>query len=192
KIKGEQKELSKERNSLEMILGSKTRLRTLVKKELKADAKKYGDERRSPIVERSEAQALSQADMVPTEPVTVILSSNGWVRLAKGHDIDTSKLKLKDGDHLMTTAEGKSNQEVVFLDSTGRSYSLAAHTLPSARGHGEPLTGRLAPPKGANFEHLLIGVPETLILLVSDAAYGFVTRLCDLYRKNRNGKVSLS
>lgn len=191
KIKVELKKLSKERDTLEKILGSKASLRTLIKKELKADVKKFGDKRRSPIVERSEALALSQTDMVLPEPVTVILSSNGWVRSAKGQKVDTSKLKFKSGDHLLTTVEGKSNQEVVFLDSTGRSYSLFAHTLPSARGQGEPLTGRLTLPAGAIFKHLLMGVRETLILLASDAGYGFVTRLSDLYSKNRNGKATL-
>ncbi len=192
KIRAEQEELDAEREKLEKILGSAARLKTLIKRELRADAKKFGDDRRSPIVTRSDAVALTQADITPVEPVSVILSRNAWIRSAKGHDVDTSKLKFKSGDRLMAVACGKSSQQAVFLDSTGRSYSVAAHTFPSARGQGEPLTGRLNPPPGAKFLTALLGEEGDLILAASDAGYGFIAKLADLYSKNRNGKAFLT
>ncbi len=192
KIRGEQEELSKERDKLEMILGSDARLKTLIRKELKADAEKYGDERRSPIVERKTAQALTQADITPAEPVTVVMSNNGWVRSAKGHDIDPTKLNYKAGDQFKASSQGKSSQQVAFIDSTGRSYSLPAHNLPSARGQGEPLSGRLSLSADATFQGVIMGEPDLQILLASDAGYGFVGKLSDLYCKNRNGKALIS
>lgn len=191
KIKGEQDELEAERADLEKTLGSATRLKTLIRKEITADAEKYGDERQSPIVEREEAQALQETALVPTEPMTVVLSQKGWVRAAKGHEVDAEKLNYKAGDDLCATAQGRSNQPVVFLDSTGRSYSLLIHSLPSARGQGEPLTGRFNPPAGAIFCGALAGDPEQRILLASDAGYGFVGKLSDLYCKNKAGKSAL-
>jgi topoisomerase-4 subunit A len=192
KIIAEQKELNDERKTLEKILNSASRLKTLIRKELIADAKKYGDERRSPIVKREEAQALTQADIIPVEPVTVVLSENGWVRSAKGQEVDTSKLNYKSGDKLKMAVCGRSNQLAVFIDSTGRSYSLPAHSLPSARGYGEPLSGRLSLPSGATFETVAFGEPDTQLLIASDAGYGFVCKLSDLYCKNKNGKSVLS
>ncbi len=192
KIRGEQDELAKERDQLVKTLGSERRLNTLIRKELLADAEKYGDDRRSPIVEREAARALTEQDLLPSEPVTIVLSDKGWVRAAKGHDVDAAGLNYKAGDRYLDAAPGRTNQQAVFLDSTGRSYSLAAHSLPSARGQGEPLTGRLTPPAGAHFEAVLSGEPERLYVLASDAGYGFVTSLEDLYAKNRAGKVVLN
>jgi len=192
KIRGEQDELSQERDELEKILGSKQRLRTLIRKELQADAEKFGDDRRSPIVERAAAQALDESALIPTEPVTVVLSEKGWVRSAKGHEIDAATLNYKAGDAFQASARGRSNQLAVFLDSFGRSYALSAHTLPSARGQGEPLTGRLSPPSGAQFVSVIMGRPEDLFLVSSDAGYGFVCRLEDMISRNKSGKALLS
>ncbi|GAB6097353.1 DNA topoisomerase IV subunit A [Desulfatiferula olefinivorans] len=192
KIKGEQDDLSAERDMLEKILGSKARMNTLIRKEIRQDAQTYGDDRRSPIVERTEAQALTPTDLIPTEPVTVILSKNGWIRSAKGHDIDESKLKFKAGDQLLSVVFGRSDQQVVILDSTGRTYAIQAHALPSARGQGEPLTGRLAIPPEATVCDALMGDPEDRVLMASDAGYGFIASLSDLHTKNRNGKVVLT
>jgi len=192
KIKGEQRELATERDTLEKTLASKQRLRTLIRKELLEDAGRYGDARRSPIIERQAAQALDEAELIPTEPVTVVLSEKGWVRAGKGHDIDAGALSYKAGDGFKAQALGRSNQLAVFIDSTGRSYSLPAHTLPSARGQGEPLTGRLQLPEGASFEGVLIGNPDDLYLLSSSAGYGFIAKLSDLYAKNKAGKAVLN
>lgn len=192
KIRGEQDELSKERDELEKILASSKKLKSVIRKELAADAEKYGDKRRSPIVERSEAKAMREEEMLPTEPVTVILSQQGWVRVAKGHEIDATTLSYKAGDSFKMDARGKSNQLAVFLDSKGRSYSLPAHKLPSARGQGEPLTSRLELPVGATFEAVLIGEPEALYLVASDAGYGFIAKLEDFYAKNKAGKTFLT
>jgi len=188
----EQAALAAERDDLEKILKSPARMKKLIREELLAKKKIFSDARRSPIVRRMEAQALTRADIAPIEPVTVILSTNGWVRAAKGHDIDVVNLNYKAGDQLKAAAQGRSNQLVVFLDSTGRSYSLPAHSLPSARGQGEPLTGRLTIPNGAVFEAVLIGEPDHSYLLASDAGYGFVLKISDFYSKNRNGKAVLN
>ncbi|MCL7461109.1 DNA topoisomerase IV subunit A [Pseudomonas sp. NW5] len=192
KIRGEQDALAKERDKLQALLGSETKLKRLVRKELLEDAEQYGDARRSPIVARAEARALSEAALLPSEPVTVVLSEKGWVRCAKGHDIDAAGLSYKAGDAFRVAAPGRSNQQAVFLDSTGRSYSLPAHSLPSARGQGEPLTGRLSPPAGASFECLLLPDEDALYVLASDAGYGFVLRGADLLAKNKAGKALLS
>jgi topoisomerase-4 subunit A len=192
KIETEQQSLVKEKNELEKILGSAARLRTLVRKELKATAEQYQDPRRTAIVERQEARAISKADLVPSEPVTIILSRNGWVRSAKGHEVDPFGLNYKSGDAFLSAAQGKSNQLVAFLDSTGRSYSTQAVNLPSARGFGQPLTSRFAPQPQATFTAVLTGDPEQLILAASDAGYGFVTKLESLYTKNQKGKAFLS
>jgi topoisomerase IV subunit A len=192
KIRGEQETLAEERDYLEMTLNSAQRMKTLIKKEIEEDAKAYGDARRSPIVARDEAQAMTQADLLPVEPLTVILSKKGWIRAAKGHDIDPASLSYKDGDGYLAEAYSRSNQLAVFLDSTGRSYAVAAHTLPSARGQGEPLSGRVNLPSGAWFTSVLSGDPERPILLASDAGYGFVTTLADLFTKNRSGKAVLT
>ena len=192
KIRGEQDELAAERDSLQKTLGSKTRLRTLVKQEIKADTKKFGDERRTLLVEREAAQALDETELVPSEPVTVVLSEKGWVRAARGHEIDPGSLSYKAGDNFLAAACGRSNQQVVFLDSTGRAYTLAAHSLPSARGQGEPLTGRFNPPDGATFVGVMAGSPDSLFLLASDAGYGFIARLGDMMARTRSGKSVLS
>ncbi|AWT08757.1 DNA topoisomerase IV subunit A [Stutzerimonas frequens] len=192
KIRGEQDELAKERERLLALLGSESKLKKLVRKELIEDAETYGDDRRSPIVERAEARALSENELLPSEPVTVVISDKGWARCAKGHDVDASGLSYKAGDGFKAAAAGRSNQYAVFIDSTGRSYSLAAHSLPSARGQGEPLTGRLTPPPGASFECVLLPDDEALYVIASDAGYGFVVKGEDLQAKNKAGKALLS
>lgn len=192
KIRNEQDELAKEQARLIALLGSEAKLRKLVRTELIKDAETYGDDRRSPIIERAEAKALSENELMPTEPVTVVLSEKGWVRCAKGHDIDATGLSYKAGDGFKTAAAGRSNQFAVFIDSTGRSYSVAAHTLPSARGQGEPLTGRLTPPPGASFECVLLPEDDALYVIASDAGYGFVVKGEDLQAKNKAGKALLS
>ncbi len=192
KILGEQDELSKERDELEKTLGSERRMKTLVKKEIKADSEMYGDARRSPIVERSAAQAMDQSTLIPTEPVTVVLSKSGWIRGAKGHDVDPAQLNYKSGDEFLAAAKGRTNQMAVFLDSTGRSYAIAAHGLPSARGHGEPLTGKVTPPAGATFVGVVMGANDEHILLASDAGYGFVTTLESMQSRNKAGKSVLT
>jgi topoisomerase-4 subunit A len=192
KIKGEQKDLAAEKAEIEKILGSKARLKTLIKNELKEDSDNYGDDRRSELVVREEAQAFREEELISTEPVTIVLSEGGWVRAAKGHEVDASTLAYKSGDKLKFSARGKSNQNALFLDSTGRSYSLVAHSLPSARGMGEPLTGRIKPPSGATFQGLLIGEPSEKCLIASDAGYGYITKLENLVSKNKAGKALLS
>ena len=192
KIRAEQSELEKERDELQKTLGSKARMKKLIKKEIMADAEKYGDERRSPIVERGEVKAFSEADLISSEPVTVVLSEKGWVRAAKGHDIDPAGLNYKSGDAYALSAKGRSNQNSVFIDSTGRSYTVATHALPSARGQGEPLTGKINPPSGATFKAVMLGEPDQRILMMSDAGYGFVGKIGDLQSKNKAGKAALS
>ncbi len=192
KIRGEQEELAAERDSLESILGSNRKLKNLIRKELKEAADEYGDDRRSPLVSREEAKAFSQEELLPVDPVTVMLSEKGWIRAGKGHDIDPHGLSYKSGDSFKLMARGRSNQPVIVLDSTGRSYTLTAHTLPSARGQGEPITGRINPPSGATFNGMLMGSDDQRVLLASDAGYGFVAKLSDLQSKNRAGKAVLS
>jgi topoisomerase IV subunit A len=192
KIRGEQAELVKERDALEKVLSSEKLLRRKVKEELIEDAKLYGDPRRSPIVERGAAKAMDESVLIPTEPVTVVLSEKGWVRQAKGHEIDPRELSYKSGDAFLQAAKGRSNQLAVFLDSTGRSYSAPAHGLPSARGQGEPLSSQFTPPPGASFVGVLIGPEEDLYVLASTAGYGFVVKLEDLHGRNRAGKAVLN
>ncbi|WP_038835957.1 DNA topoisomerase IV subunit A, partial [Yersinia pestis] len=192
KIRGEQDELAKERDQLQALLASERKLNTLIKKEIQADAAAYGDDRRSPLTERGEAKAMSEHDIVPSEPVTIVLSEMGWVRSAKGHDIDPSGLSYKAGDSFRAAARGMSNQPVVFIDSTGRSYALDPLTLPSARGQGEPLTGKLTPPPGATIEHVLMAPDSQKLLMASDAGYGFVCTFNDLVAKNRAGKTMIT
>ena len=191
KIRAEQSELDAEREKLELILGSASRLKTLIRKEIANDAEEFGDERCSAIVKRAEAQAFSETELLSTEPLTVVLSERGWARTAKGHDVDPSSLQYKSGDAFKFAAKGRSNQNAIFIDSTGRSYSLPSHTLPSARGQGEPLTGRLTPESGASFEGVLMGDDEQRVLLASDAGYGFVAKIADLQSKNKSGKSVL-
>ena len=192
KIRGEQSELADERDSLEQTLGSSRRMKTLIRKELLAAAEEFGDERRSPLVVRSEAKAFLEEDIVSAEPVTVVLSDMGWIRAGKGHDIDPVSLSYKSGDRYKLVARGRSNQPVIILDSTGRSYTVAAHTLPSARGQGEPLTGRISPPSGVSFTGMMMGSDEGYYLLASDAGYGFIAKLAELQSKNKAGKAALT
>lgn len=191
KIRGEQSELKQEEEELDKIVKSKARLKKLIREELLAIAEEFGDERRSRMVERAAAQAIDETELVTSEPMTVVLSQRGWVRAAKGHDLDPATLSYKTGDAFQAAARGRSTQLAVFLDSTGRAYSLAAHSLPSARGQGEPLSGRLDPPEGATFAGVLIGEPEDRWVIGSDAGYGFVVKLGELHSRNRAGKAVL-
>ena len=192
KIRGEQEELAKEREQLEKILGSATRLKTLIRKEIMEDAEKYGDDRRSPIVERSAAQALDESVLISSEPITVVLSAKGWARAAKGHEIDAEKLSYKSGDQFLASAIGRSNQMAVFIDSTGRAYTLPAHKLPSARGQGDPLTSYFTLPSGAHFVSAMMGQLDDLYLLSSNFGYGFVVRMEDMQAKTKSGKAVIN
>ncbi|MDC2826539.1 DNA topoisomerase IV subunit A [Rodentibacter pneumotropicus] len=191
-LRAEQDELEKERSNLETILGSERRLNTLIKKEIQEDAKKYASPRMSQLVEREEAKVISESEMTPAEPVTVILSEMGWVRCAKGHDIDPKALSYKAGDGYRTHACGKSNQAAVFIDSTGRSYAVDPLTLPSARSQGEPLTGKLTLPAGATVEHVIMEPEQQELLMSSDAGYGFICKVEDLIARNKAGKALIS
>ena len=191
KIVAEQKELAAERKSLDQLLSSGARLKTFIKSEIKADAEKFGDDRRTPLVIREEAKAFSQTELISTEPVTIVLSERGWMRAAKGHEVDPASLQYKSGDSFKIAARGKSNQLAIFMDSTGRAYSLPAHSLPSARGQGEPVSGKVNPPSGATFEGVVIGEDDKDVLLASDAGYGFVGKVGDLISKNKSGKAVL-
>ena len=191
KIRAEQEELAEERKGLELLLSSDTRLKTLVKKELIADAEEFGDERRSPIVERETARAMEETELIPSENITAILSTQGWIRAAKGHEIDASELNYKSGDGYLHSVRGRSNQVLIPIDTTGRTYSLAGHKLPSARGQGEPLSSLVEPPTGAEFAGLLMGDSSDKYLLCSSAGYGFVCLVSDMLSKNRKGKATL-
>lgn len=191
-LKAEQDELEKERLNLEAILGSERRLNTLIKKEIQEDAKKYPSPRMSQLVEREEAKMISESEMTPAEPVTIILSEMGWVRCAKGHDIDPKSLNYKAGDNYLAHACGKSNQAVVFIDSTGRSYALDPLSLPSARSQGEPLTGKLNLPTGATIEYVVMAGEQQELLMASDAGYGFICKFEDLIARNKAGKALIS
>lgn len=192
KIRGEQDELEAEREKLQQLLSSERRLKTLIKKELQADAETYGDDRRSPLVVRSESRALSEQELVPTEPVTVVLSEKGWVRCAKGHDIDAAGLSYKAGDSFLCAAAGRSNQQSVFIDSAGRAFATDTHTLPSARSQGEPITTRFNLAPGESMEHVLLGDDDNCFLLASDAGYGFICAFKDMVSRNKAGKALLT
>jgi topoisomerase-4 subunit A len=191
RIRAEQRQLAEERDDIDRTLKSKARLTRLVREELEADAEEYGDPRRTRLVEREAAQAISETALLSVEPVTVVLSRLGWVRAAKGHDIDARALTYKSGDEFQAAARGKNLQQAVFIDSTGRAYSIDAHQLPAARGYGEPLSGTVDPPDGATFAAVLIGEPADAWLVASDAGYGFRVRLAELYARNRKGKSVL-
>lgn len=191
KIRGEQDELAAEQDRLDKLLGSKAKLKKLVRDELEADAKEFGDDRRTKIIERAAGVAIDETELVTSEPTTVILSERGWVRAAKGHEIDPTSISYKTGDAFLAAAKGKNTQQAVFLDSTGRTYTLIAHSLPSARGNGEPLSGRLDPPEGATFSGVLIGEPAEKCVLASDAGYGFVVNIGELHSRNKAGKAVL-
>jgi len=192
KIRGEQDELAKERARILAILDSKAKLKKLIRDELVADAKKFGDDRRSPLVQRGAAQAIDETELVPSEPMTVVLSEKGWIRAAKGHDVDPSTLSYRDGDALLGAVRARSTQQVAFLDSEGRAYSTLVHTLPSARGNGEPLTGRFSPAPGSAFMTLASGESATRFVLASTHGYGFVTRFENLTGRNKAGKAMLN
>ena len=191
-LQAEKDKLEEERSNLELILGSERRLNTLIKKEIQEDAKKYASPRMSQLVEREEAKAISESEMTPAEPVTVILSEMGWVRCAKGHDIDPEGLSYKAGDKYLAHACGKSNQPVIFIDSTGRSYALDPLSLPSARSQGEPLTGKLTLPPGATMEQVIMEPEKQELLMASDAGYGFICKFEDLIARNKAGKALIS
>ena len=191
-LQAEKDKLEEERSNLELILGSERRLNTLIKKEIQEDAKKYASPRMSQLVEREEAKAISESEMTPAEPVTVILSEMGWVRCAKGHDIDPEGLSYKAGDKYLAHACGKSNQPVIFIDSTGRSYALDPLSLPSARSQGEPLTGKLTLPAGATIEQVIMETEKQELLMASDAGYGFICKFEDLIARNKAGKALIS
>ncbi len=192
KIRAEQEELSAEKAGLEKLLSSEKRIKTMIKNEILEDVETYGDDRRSPIVSRDAARALDENDLIPSEALSVVLSARGWVRAAKGHDFDVSGLSYKSGDSFQAMALGKSNQSVVFIDSFGRSYALPAHTLPSARGQGEPLTGRFKPVSGAEFRSCLMGRDEDQYLMASSHGYGYVCRFADMLTRSKNGKAQIS
>ncbi|GLQ97177.1 DNA topoisomerase IV subunit A [Dyella mobilis] len=188
KINAERDQLEEERAKINVLLKSPAKLKGLIKEELRADAAKYGDDRRSPLVQREAAQALDESALVASEPVTVVLSQKGWIRAAKGHDVDGEGLSYREGDSLLASVKTRTTQQVAVIDSTGRSYSTAAHTLPSARGNGEPLTGRFTPPAGARFDALAAGDNDTRLVLATDFGYGFVTRFEALTGRNKAGK----
>ncbi|MBE8190258.1 MAG: DNA topoisomerase IV subunit A, partial [Candidatus Thioglobus sp.] len=193
KIQAEQAELATEKDKLELLLSSENRLKTFIKKELQAIVKEFGDERRCKIIANvSSAQAFNEDDLMPAENMTIVLSSKGWVRSAKGHEIDPTTLNYKSGDEYLLSVKGRSNKNAIFIDSTGRSYTLPANALPSARGQGEPLTGKLSPPAGAQFVDVLMGEDTQKILLSSDAGYGFVATIKDLLSSRQAGKHTLS
>jgi topoisomerase-4 subunit A len=192
RIRSEQDELQKEREGLEKTLGSERRMKTLVKKEITQDAETYGDERRSPMVTRQEAQALSETDLMGADPVTVVLSDKGWIRAAKGHDVDGTTLAYKSGDKFLSQVNAKTNQQVVFIDSTGRSYCINIHGLPGARGYGEPVTGSVSLPAGANLSAMLVGQNKDKYLMASEAGYGFITTYDEMLSKNKAGKALLN
>jgi topoisomerase-4 subunit A len=192
KIRAEQDELREEQDYLEKILNSKARMNTLMKKEILAAAEEYGDDRRSKLVERTESKALTEKDLVPSEPVTVVVSDKGWARCAKGHDIDATALSYKAGDSYLCSAKGRSNRPVAFIDSSGRAFTTDAHTLPTARSQGEPLTGRFNLTAGENFVHCLMANDESQYLLVSDAGYGFISCFSDMVSRNKNGKAIIT
>ncbi|UGB44822.1 DNA topoisomerase IV subunit A [Frateuria edaphi] len=192
KIEAERNQLEEERARINVLLKSPAKLKTLIKSELQADAAKYGDARRAPLVEREVAQALDESALVASEPVTVVLSQKGWIRAAKGHDVDPESMNYREGDGLLAAVKARTTQQVAVIDSTGRSYSTPAHSLPSARGNGDPLTGRFSPPSGASFDALTAGDNDTRLILATDFGYGFVTRFEALTGRNKAGKQIIS
>jgi topoisomerase IV subunit A len=192
KIEGEKNQLEEERARINVLLKSPAKLKGLIKDELRADAARFGDARRSPLVERGAAQAMDESALVPSEPVTVVLSQMGWIRAARGHDIDAEALNYREGDGPLAAVRARTTQQIAVIDSTGRSYSTHAHTLPSARGNGDPLTSRFSPPAGARFDALIAGDNDTRLVLATDFGYGFVTRFEALTGRNKAGKQIIS
>ena len=191
KIKEEQGTLDTERKELEKLLSSKARLKTLIKKELKADAEIYGDDRNSPIVVREEATAFDEAELISSDPVTLVLSERGWIRAAKGHDVDAESLNYREGDSYFSSALSRNNLNAIFLDSKGKAYTLPCHSLPSARGQGEPLSGRLNAESGETFMGVMSGKDDEQVVLASSSGYGFIAKLIDLQTKNKSGKAAI-
>ncbi len=191
KIREEQTALQAEQKQLQAILGSKSKLKKLVRDEITTIRDNFGDERRSPLVEREEAQALKVEELITAEPVTVVLSQKGWIRGGRGHEIEGASLSYRGGDAFLMQASGKSNELVAIMDSLGRSYALATHDLPSARSHGDPLTSKLKPQGGANFISVTMAQPKDLFLIASTAGYGFLTEFENLLTKNKSGKALL-
>jgi topoisomerase-4 subunit A len=192
RLEQEKQALSDEKADIEKTLKSARRLRSMIEKELTEDAETFGDARRSLMGEGEEAQAYGEDELVGTEPVTIVLSQKGWVRAARGHDVDPHDLSFRSGDEYLASARGRTNGSAIFMDSTGRAYTVAAHTLPSARGQGEPLSGRLSPPSGADFAGIVMGAADTPVLVASSAGYGFIARLEDLVSRSRTGKSVLT
>ena len=187
-LRSEQDELAAERATLQEYLDNPESLTKLIIDELTADMKEHGNERMSPLVERDDAQALKESDLVPSEPITAILSKAGWIRAAKGHDVDAAGMSYRSGDSYQADVRGKSNERLYILDNTGRSYSIDAHNLASARGQGDPLTSVLKPPAGASFEQLLTGNNDQRIILASSAGYGFINTIGNLDSNQKAGK----
>ncbi len=192
RLQEERAALGAERDDLTRTLNSSSRMKTLIKRELTEDAEQYGDPRRSELIEAAPPRAFTAEDLISNEPITVIVSEKGWVRSAKGHGVDPETLSYRTGDAFGSSTRGRTNDLLLFLDSTGRTYALAAHELPSSRGQGEPLTGRLSPPEGARFVAPVLAPAETQLLLASDAGYGFLGRMEELATKNRAGKAALT
>ena len=191
KIRTEQQELEGERSELEKIINSKGRLKTLIRKELIEDAEKYGDERKSSLIEREEVSAFDETELISSDPVTIILSLRGWVRAAKGHDIDPETMSYREGDSFLSSAESRNNLNAIFIGSQGKAFTLPCHSLPSARGQGEPLTGRLNAESGETFSGVISGKDDNSLVLATDAGYGFVTKISSLQTKNKSGKAAL-
>ncbi|MGD9698067.1 MULTISPECIES: DNA topoisomerase IV subunit A [unclassified Acinetobacter] len=191
-MRREQEELEARAAIIREQLANPESLKALIINELKEDAKKFGDDRRSPIVRRAEALAINEQDMLPADPVTVVLSEAGWIRSAKGHEVDAENLNFRAGDQYLSHAQGKSNQRVYVLDDTGRSYALAINTLPSARGLGEPLSSKLAPASGVGFIQVFIAEDEAEILALSSKGYGFKTQAKQLDTNAKAGKSFLT
>lgn len=187
-LKREQSDLEAEKAQIEAYLNNPDKLTGLMIEELTADMKEHGDKRQSPIVERTEATALKETDLAPSEPVTVIVSKSGWIRSAKGHDVDAANMNYRSGDAYLAHAQGKSNEKVYLMDNTGRSYRLDAHTLPSARGQGEPLTSLLKPTGGASFVNVLMGQDDSKLIMASSQGYGFINTFADLDTNQKAGK----
>ncbi len=187
-LKREQSDLEAEKAQIEAYLNNPDKLTGLMIEELTADMKEHGDKRQSPIVERTEATALKETDLAPSEPVTVIVSKSGWIRSAKGHDVDAANMNYRSGDAYLAHAQGKSNEKVYLMDNTGRSYRLDAHTLPSARGQGEPLTSLLKPTGGASFVNVLMGQDDNKLIMASSQGYGFINTFADLDTNQKAGK----
>jgi len=191
-IEKEYQQLDKTQQELNALLESERKLKNLVIRELKEDEKKFANPRRSPLVARIQAQAVSETQLINAEPVTVVLSAKGWVRAAKGHEIEPVNMSYRTGDEFAAACQTKTNQSIAFLDNKGRSYSTTVHSLPSARGQGEPLSGRFNPPAGSQFLHILADAPEQHYLFASSAGYGFITCFNDLLTKNKAGKAVLN